>query len=108
VILVDDGIASGLTMTAAILAARQHGADGPVVAIPVATVASRRSVAAAAAGGKLVCLHTPEPFTAIAAHYDQFPEMTDQDVRDLLEQTRQDAADAADAALFDIFAGVPM
>jgi predicted phosphoribosyltransferase len=86
-LLVDDGIASGLTMNAAILAAKRQGARRVIVATPVGAESGCRSVAASAE--EVICIHTPQPFTAIGACYDQFPQVSDEDVRDLLERTRQ-------------------
>jgi predicted phosphoribosyltransferase len=86
-LLVDDGIASGLTINAAVLAARRHGAERVIVATPVAAEAGCQSVTAAVEN--LICIHMPRPFTTIEACYDQFPQVSDEDVRDLLERSHQ-------------------
>ena len=82
VILVDDGIATGATMRAAILAARQKRVDRVIVAAPVASVRARESLERAA--NEVVCLATPDPFYAVAAWYEDFPQVSDEEVRRLL------------------------
>jgi putative phosphoribosyl transferase len=84
VILVDDGLATGATMRAAVKALRRQGPAHLVVAVPVAAP----SVCAEfqADGIEIVCARTPEPFYGVGFWYEQFPQMTDQEVRDLLAQ----------------------
>jgi len=82
VILVDDGLATGTTMRAAITAARAQGAARVVVAAPVAapeTVADLRPTVDA-----LVTLATPDPFGAIGLWYEDFSQLSDDQVRALL------------------------
>lgn len=82
VILVDDGLATGSTMEAAILALRQSQPSRIVVAAPVGardTCARLRRLA-----DEVVCPLTPEPFSAVGQWYDDFSETTDEDVRILL------------------------
>lgn len=82
VLLVDDGLATGASMEAALLAVqRQHPAQ-VVVAVPVApadTCARLRSLADA-----VVCVASPEPFLAVGCWYQAFPQTTDDEVRALL------------------------
>ena len=95
VILVDDGVATGATMRAAIAALRQSKPSRIVVAVPVAppdTVDLLRSEA-----DEVVCLATPEPFRAIGSWYMEFPQLTDEEVRTRLSQAWAARA-AADAA----------
>jgi putative phosphoribosyl transferase len=83
-IIVDDGIATGATVEAAIMAVRRREPSRVIVATPVAppdTVAELKALA-----NDVVCLATPEPFFAISAHYDDFRQLTDQDVVDVLRQ----------------------
>jgi putative phosphoribosyl transferase len=83
VILVDDGVATGATMRAAIASLRQQHPRRIVVATPVAppdTVAALRSEA-----DEVVCLETPEPFLAIGYWYRDFSQISDQEVRTLLQ-----------------------
>jgi putative phosphoribosyl transferase len=84
VILVDDGLATGSTMRAAILALRQMQPARIVVAVPVAapeTCAELRSEV-----DELVCAATPEPFMAVGLWYLDFSQTSDEEVRQLLER----------------------
>jgi putative phosphoribosyl transferase len=83
VILVDDGVAAGATMRTAVAAVRRLGARRVVAAAPVASAEAYRLLAGEA--DRVVCLTTPDPFYAVAAWYDQFPQVSDAEVRDLLE-----------------------
>jgi predicted phosphoribosyltransferase len=83
VIMVDDGLATGATMRAAVEVARRRGAARVVVGAPVSSVGARRAIACVA--DEIICMATPEPFTAVGDYYDQFPQLTDSDVRDLLD-----------------------
>lgn len=83
-ILVDDGLATGSTMRAAVLALRQHDPKKIVVAVPVAAVDSCEMLQADA--DEVVCAMTPEPFYAVGQWYEQFGQTTDEEVQDLLEQ----------------------
>ena len=84
VVLVDDGLATGATMRAAIAALRQRGPARVVVAVPVGapeTCAEFQDEA-----DEAVCARTPEPFYAVGLWYGDFSQTTDEEVRDLLEQ----------------------
>ncbi|HEY4086505.1 MAG TPA: phosphoribosyltransferase family protein [Bryobacteraceae bacterium] len=78
VILVDDGLATGATMLAAVRAVRQQNPRRIVVAAPVASVAACKEFRRHA--DEIVCLHTPEPFYAVGAWYQDFSQTTDQEV----------------------------
>jgi putative phosphoribosyl transferase len=84
VILVDDGLATGSSMRAAIAAVRTQQPARIVVAVPVAAKETvdelRREV------DDLVCLRTPEPFSAVGLWYDDFSQTSDEEVRDLLQR----------------------
>jgi predicted phosphoribosyltransferase len=83
VILVDDGLATGSTMRAAIEAVRERGAESVVVAVPVGAV---RSVAALRPlASEVICPAMPTPFRAVGFAYGDFSEVTDDEVRKLLE-----------------------
>jgi putative phosphoribosyl transferase len=86
VILVDDGLATGSTMRAAVAALRQQGPGRIVVAVPVAAPSAcaelRREVE------EVVCFATPEPFMAVGRFYDDFSQTTDEEVRELLASAR--------------------
>jgi predicted phosphoribosyltransferase len=83
VILVDDGIATGSTMLAAVEAVRMHKPASVVVAAPVVSTDAvaflRRSVDAS------IYLAAPEPFYGVAAWYADFEQVTDDEVRELLK-----------------------
>lgn len=82
VILVDDGLATGATMRAAVTATREHHPGRVVVAIPVAPEETCRELEQVA--DEVVCLSMPEPFMAIGIWYQQFGQVSDQEVRELL------------------------
>jgi predicted phosphoribosyltransferase len=83
VILVDDGLATGSTMRAAIAALRQRGPARLVGAVPVAARATCQEVGREV--DEMVCAATPDPFAAVGLWYHDFTATTDQQVRDLLE-----------------------
>ncbi len=86
-ILIDDGLATGWTMRAAISTVRAEGASMVVVAIPVApseTLADIRRLA-----DEVVCLHTPDPFFAIGEFYSDFSQTRDEQVVALLQAAHQ-------------------
>lgn len=82
VILVDDGLATGSTMRAAVMAARQQGPARVVVAVPVGAPATCADLSREA--DEVVCLRTPEPFVAVGLWYRDFTPTSDQEVRALL------------------------
>jgi putative phosphoribosyl transferase len=82
VILVDDGIATGSTVRAAIATLRQQQPQFVVVAVPVAPLCTWKQLKAEA--DDLVCLKALEPFRAISLWYDDFSQTTDDEVRSLL------------------------
>jgi putative phosphoribosyl transferase len=87
-ILVDDGLATGATMRAAVAALRQQQAKRIVVAVPVAAASVcdefRTEV------DEIVCAATPEPFFAVGLWYEDFSQTTDDEVRDLLMKVKRD------------------
>ena len=84
VILVDDGIATGSTLRAAIATLRQKNPQAIVVAVPVAPASACQSLEAIV--DKIVCLNTPEPLNSIGIWYVDFSQTSDQEVRHLLAQ----------------------
>ena len=84
VILVDDGLATGSTMRAAIAALRQQQPARIVVAVPVAAPSTCEEFQAEV--DEVVCAVTPEPFTAVGFWYEDFSQTTDAEVRDLLDR----------------------
>jgi putative phosphoribosyl transferase len=88
VILVDDGIATGATMRAAVAAVRQQQPARIVIAVPVAAAATCEEFAAVV--DELVCILRPENFFAVGIWYESFSQTTDEEVRDLLQQARHE------------------
>lgn len=84
VILVDDGLATGSTMRAAIAALREEGPREVVVAAPVG--APETCAAIAKLADDVVCLETPDPFYAVGLWYQNFEQTDDEEVHDLLER----------------------
>jgi putative phosphoribosyl transferase len=90
VILVDDGVATGATMKAAIAALKQENPAKLIVALPVAppeTVEVLRTMV-----DELICLETPLYFMAVGAHYSDFTQVTDEEVVKLLQRSTAMAA----------------
>ncbi|MFL5549616.1 MAG: phosphoribosyltransferase [Gemmatimonadaceae bacterium] len=87
-ILIDDGLATGSTMRAAVQALRQEGASKIVVAVPVAPPetceAFRQEV------DDIICAVTPEPFQAVGIWYGNFNETSDDEVRELIARAERE------------------
>ncbi|MFN8499600.1 MAG: phosphoribosyltransferase [Anaerolineae bacterium] len=84
VILVDDGLATGATMRAAIASAHAHVPTGIVVAVPTGAQETVRALRPLV--DEVVTVMTPEPFMAVGLWYRDFSPTTDDEVRDLLAQ----------------------
>ena len=84
VILVDDGIATGATMRAALAALREHQAARLIVAVPVAPVSTMQQLAAE--GVETVCVLSVESFIAIGVWYEDFSQISDEEVCRLLQE----------------------
>lgn len=82
VIVVDDGLATGATMKAALHGLRQRQPARLVCAVPVAPSSTLREIQALA--DEVVCLETPEHFIAVGQHYREFPQVSDAEVLRLL------------------------
>jgi predicted phosphoribosyltransferase len=82
VILVDDGIATGASMLAAVRAVRAAGPRSIVVAVPVGPQSACRELAREA--DEVVCVTTPSAFEAVGQVYADFHQVTDDEVRELL------------------------
>ena len=96
VILVDDGMATGATMKAAVQAARLADAARVIVAVPVASRDACEEIGALA--DQCICLSTPESFQAVGGWYDSFEQVSDDEVLGLLAKaTSSHAASAATA-----------
>lgn len=83
VILVDDGLATGASMRAAVAALRRMKPRHIVIAVPIAAVPTRQEFAREV--DEIVCLHTPDPFFSVGFWYDDFSQTTDEDIREMLE-----------------------
>lgn len=81
-VLVDDGIATGATMKAAVAAVRMHGVAHVVVAAPVMSVSALEVLSEIA--DRCDCVATPEPFGGVGAWYGDFTQTTDAEVQQLL------------------------
>ncbi len=85
VILVDDGLATGSTMRAAVLALRQEDPAHIIIAVPVAaaeTCDEFRDMV-----DDIVCAETPSPFYAVGLWYEDFSQTTDEEVQELLSRS---------------------
>lgn len=90
VVVVDDGIATGGTVKAALKGVAQSGAARVVLAVPVAPADTLRELGLLC--DDVVCLLTPEPFYAVGAHYGNFTQTEDTEVVSLLAEARASAA----------------
>ncbi len=86
VILVDDGLATGSSMRAAVRALREQRPAQIVVAVPIAPPATCEELGGEA--DEVICVRTPEPFLAIGAWYEDFPQVSDGEIRELLAKRR--------------------
>jgi len=87
VLLVDDGLATGSTMTAAVAGVRAHGPQRIIVAVPVASreaMAALRQVA-----DECIAVLTPRSFGGVGEWFEDFSQTSDEDVRSLLEASRR-------------------
>ena len=84
VILVDDGLATGATMKAVILAVRQSQPARVVVAVPVGAPDTCRRLAGVA--DEVACVSRPEPFQAVGLWYERFDQTSDDEVIELLRR----------------------
>jgi erythromycin esterase-like protein/predicted phosphoribosyltransferase len=110
VILVDDGLATGSSMHAAVIALREHHPGRIVVAVPAAPKSTCQELDAIV--DEVICATTPSPFMAVGASYWDFSQTTDEEVRDLLRAAATSApARTAERALTDTdvirSAGIP-
>ena len=89
-ILIDDGLATGSTMRAAVMALKNQNPKRIVIAVPVAsgeTCAEFEPLV-----DEVICLYTPEPFMAVGRWYDDFGQLTDEEVREDLERAAHEMA----------------
>lgn len=88
VIIVDDGIATGSSVSAAVMSVRKRNPKEILVAVPVAPRDAVQSLSED--GTKVICLETPENFLAIGEFYGDFNQVEDLDVRRVLEPASRD------------------
>jgi putative phosphoribosyl transferase len=95
-IVVDDGMATGMSMRAAVLALRRRGVASVAVAVPVAAPEAFELLAGEV--DLIVCGRAPEPFEAVGAWYADFDQLSDEDVRALIEQAAGSRVEAKRAS----------
>jgi putative phosphoribosyl transferase len=93
VIVVDDGLATGSTMRAAVTSIHQQHPAHLVVAVPVGAEETCRQLRSEA--DEVVCAATPYPFRAVGLWYENFPQASDDEVHKLLDEARREQAQAA-------------
>jgi predicted phosphoribosyltransferase len=91
VILVDDGLATGSTMFAAVKALRRQQPAHVAVAVPAA--AADTSEALKKEADAVICVAMPEPFRAVGLWYEDFSQTSDEEVCELLARARRDVSD---------------
>jgi len=90
-ILVDDGLATGATMRAAVKALRERGVAKIVVAVPVGPPDTCREIEQEA--DETICLNSPPFFQAVGQYYEDFSQITDEEVRELLARAADERTD---------------
>ncbi len=86
VIIVDDGIATGSSVGAAVMSVRKRGPKEIIVAVPVAPSDAIETLTED--GNRVVCLETPGPFLGIAEFYGSFDQVGDEEVKRILDESR--------------------
>src|ERR1041385_2217902 len=98
VILIDDGLATGSTMRAAVKALRQQDPARIVVAVPVSASQTRDEYRMGV--DEIICAQTPEPFMGVGMWYRDFSQTTDEEVREILARSEnQNTTDLEDREL---------
>jgi predicted phosphoribosyltransferase len=95
VVLVDDGLATGATMRAAVEALRRQGPRQIIAAVPVAAPETCEELAREV--DRVVCAATPEPFRAVGVWYEDFSPTTDDEVQRILTSSGRPGATAESA-----------
>ncbi len=86
VVIVDDGLATGATMLAAVKTVKQYQPKRIVVAAPVGARNTCQEILSAV--NEVICLRMPEPFYGVSAWYQSFPQTSDETVRHLLDMAQ--------------------
>jgi putative phosphoribosyl transferase len=84
VVIVDDGLATGSTMRAAVAALRKMEPRAVIVAVPVAAASTCEEFQRDPAVDQILCLRTPEPFQAVGLWYEDFSQTSDEEVHELI------------------------
>lgn len=92
ILIIDDGVATGATMRAAIASLRQAAAARVIAAVPVGAMSTCRKIGQEA--DELVCLHTPEPFYGVGQWYSDFSQTSDEEVLALLARAATNSGGA--------------
>lgn len=87
VILIDDGLATGASMRAAVAGVRAQDPDKIIVAVPAGALETCQQFELYA--DEVICATTPQPFHGVGIWYDDFGQTSDEEVRDLLRQASQ-------------------
>lgn len=87
IILIDDGLATGSTMRAAVAAVRMQQPTHIIVAVPIAAPSTYEEFQAE--GIDIVCVFTPEPFQAVGLWYETFSQTTDEEIQELLARAAE-------------------
>jgi predicted phosphoribosyltransferase len=95
VILIDDGLATGSSMRAAVAALRQEHPARIAVAVPTAPAETCMELRAVV--DDLICLMTPDPFYAVGLWYEDFSQTTDDEVRELLDEAAASSSGSGSA-----------
>jgi putative phosphoribosyl transferase len=87
VVLVDDGLATGATMRAAVQVVQSMSPSTTIVAVPTGSESAVRKVSALV--NRVICLESPSEFSAVGQFYRDFAQTTDDEVRELLKKAQQ-------------------
>lgn len=87
VIIVDDGIATGFTILAAIKSVKKQGARKVIIAAPVAPADTVEKLSGEV--DEVICPEVPEEFYAVGIHYENFGEVTDEEVAEIIKDLRR-------------------
>ena len=91
VILIDDGLATGSTMRAAVVALRKQTPGRIVIAVPIAAESTCNEFRSEV--DEVICAVTPQPFLSVGTWYENFLQITDDDVREILKRARHELPD---------------
>lgn len=87
IILIDDGLATGATMRAAVNAIKEQNPKQIIIAVPVATPSMCQELESEV--DEIICLKTPEPFISVGTWFDDFSQTTDEEVIQLLSRAKK-------------------